>query len=115
MVEKLKATLAAANVEHRNLAVTDVLADFTVLEEDRLDDFLKRLREQSDMEILGWIGHLYDTGNAAWRGASWRNRRAARSASGRCRSSCPSSTGLTKRNDRPLSGAWDEAKLSRKG
>src|SRR5262249_1634743 len=46
MVEKLKAILAAANVEHRDLAVSTVLEDFTVLEEDRLDDFLKRLREQ---------------------------------------------------------------------
>jgi hypothetical protein len=46
MVGKLKAILAAANVEHRDLAVTAVLEDFTVLEEDRLDDFLKRLRAQ---------------------------------------------------------------------
>jgi hypothetical protein len=46
MVENLKAILAAANVEHRDLAVTEVLEDFTVLEEDRLDEFLKRLRER---------------------------------------------------------------------
>jgi hypothetical protein len=45
-VQTLKGILAAANVEHRDLPVTGVLGDFTVLEEDRVDDFLGRLRER---------------------------------------------------------------------
>jgi hypothetical protein len=46
MVTKLKEILAAANVEHRDLDVAGVLEGFTVLEEDQLDAFLKRLRQQ---------------------------------------------------------------------
>jgi hypothetical protein len=46
MVAKLKEILVAANVEHRDLEMAGILEGFTVVEEDRLDDFLKRLREQ---------------------------------------------------------------------
>lgn len=46
MVERVKGILAAANVEHRDLGLAELVDDFGVLEEDRLDDFLKTLRER---------------------------------------------------------------------
>jgi hypothetical protein len=46
MVEQVKGILAAANVEHRDLGLAELVEDFAVLEEDRLDDFLKKLRER---------------------------------------------------------------------
>jgi hypothetical protein len=46
MVKQLKSILAAANVEHRDLTLASLLEEFTVLEEDRLDEFLKKLRER---------------------------------------------------------------------
>jgi hypothetical protein len=44
MVAKLKEILAAANIEHRDLPLIPLLEDFTALEEEHMDDFLKRLR-----------------------------------------------------------------------
>jgi hypothetical protein len=46
MVAQLKGILAAANVEHRDLTLAGLLEEFTVLEEDRVDEFLKKLRER---------------------------------------------------------------------
>jgi hypothetical protein len=46
MVASLKGVLAAANVEHRDLPLANMLEELTVLEEDRLDEFLKKLRER---------------------------------------------------------------------
>jgi hypothetical protein len=46
MVQQLKDILAAANVEHRDLALGPLLDGFGVLEEDRIDDLLKQLRQQ---------------------------------------------------------------------
>lgn len=42
----MKGILAAANMEHRDLAVVELLEDFTAIEEDQLEDFLKRLRHK---------------------------------------------------------------------
>ena len=44
MVAKVKEILAAANIEHRDLALVPLLEDFTAIEEEHVDDFLKRLR-----------------------------------------------------------------------
>ncbi len=45
-VAQMKAVLAAANVEHRDLPLAPLLEDWSVLDEDRVEDFLKRLRER---------------------------------------------------------------------
>jgi hypothetical protein len=45
-VAQMKGILAAANVEHRDLPLAPLLEDWSVLDEDRLDDFLRRLRER---------------------------------------------------------------------
>jgi hypothetical protein len=46
IVASLKGVLAAANVEHRDLSVAGLVEEFTVLEEERVDEFLKKLRER---------------------------------------------------------------------
>jgi hypothetical protein len=45
-VAKMKSVLAASNIEHRDLSVTTLLEDLTMLEEDRVDEFLARLRDR---------------------------------------------------------------------
>ncbi|MGA2262351.1 MAG: hypothetical protein ABSH28_13060, partial [Acidobacteriota bacterium] len=46
MIERIKGVLAAANIEHRDLAVSTLLEDTLALEEDQVEDLLKRLRQR---------------------------------------------------------------------
>jgi hypothetical protein len=46
MVARVRKILAAANVEVRSLALTDLIEGYAVLEEEQIDDLLKRLRER---------------------------------------------------------------------
>jgi hypothetical protein len=50
-VAQMKGVLAAANVEHRDLSLAQLLDDWNVLDEERVDDFLKRLRERLRAEF----------------------------------------------------------------
>jgi transcriptional regulator of heat shock response len=46
MIERIKGVLAASNIEHRDLAVSTLLEDTLALEEDQVEDLLKRLRQR---------------------------------------------------------------------
>lgn len=46
MVNRIKGILAAANIEHRDLAISGLLEDVLAVEEDQVDDLLKRLRQR---------------------------------------------------------------------
>lgn len=46
MIQQIRALLAAANIEHRDLAVTNLLEGLTSLEEAHIDDFLQKLRKR---------------------------------------------------------------------
>ncbi len=46
MVAQLREILASANVVTRTLALANLVEDYGVLEEDQIDDLLKRLRER---------------------------------------------------------------------
>ena len=46
MVQRIKGILAAANIEHRDLLLTALLEEITAVEEQQVDDLLKRLRQR---------------------------------------------------------------------
>lgn len=46
MIGQIKGLLAAANLEHRDLVMGELLEGLTNLEEDQIDEFVKKLRER---------------------------------------------------------------------
>ena len=69
-VAQMKGILAAANVEHRDLPLAHLVEDWNVLDEDRVDDFLKRLRERLKDEFE----HYVREGHSKVPMADWRPR-----------------------------------------